>query len=97
MREEGRRLGGVPRGREAGEAWLISFENVERGRAVRSARRQGGEHIAQRGLFRRARVVVLVAVAVEVDQAAALVDVTDRVDERGLPAGKQRYDEENPR
>ena len=87
LREEGRRLRPPPLGLRGNRAFAARHGKVEYKLALRSARSKRGEGIARGGAVR--------GLAAEVDETAA-VGMLQRMQQRGMPAGKQRYDEENP-
>ena len=88
MREERRRLREPPLGGRGHRALAARHGEVEIEMRLRRAGRQRGEGIARGGGVR--------GLATEVDETAA-VGMLQRMQQRGMPAGKQRYDKENPR
>lgn len=88
LREERRRLREPPLGGRRDRAFAARYGEVECKLGLRRARSERAEHVAGDVLVR--------GFAAEVDETL-LVGVLQRVQQRRLPAGKQRYDEENPR
>ena len=87
MREERRRLREPPLGGWRDRAFAARYREIECKLGLRRARRERGEHVAGD--------LLVGGFAAEVDKTL-LVGVLQRVQQRGLPAGKQRDDEENP-
>jgi hypothetical protein len=86
--EERRRLREPPLGAGRDRAFAARYREIEYKVGLRCARRERAEHVAADALVG--------GFAAEVDQPTVL-GVLQRMQQRGLPAGKQRYDEENPR
>jgi len=85
--EEWRRLRKPPLGAGRNRAFASRYGKVECKLGLRRAGRERAEHVAADVLVR--------GLAAKMNQTLR-VGVLQRVQQRGLPAGKQRYDEENP-